>query len=420
MEMQSIQDRLDKIQHEEQAKTVSFINSQFGRNSRVLDISNKYLVKDTYDLFKKSLSNHVKNFNTYNSLILQNCLLTNSILIKLLSAISKLKIRHLITSLDLANNQIELSEKLSQKISDFFESSSKSKGIRLILQGNIVVSHSAISILMNTSRNIKELSLYDTRLSVEALLSLSEFLAKNKTISKLDLSYNPEAFKNAEIVHHLGISIGINSEIEYLNLSGNTPLHRDIILIKLLSGIANNKSLTDLVLGNLNFKDRAIEIICKILFPHMPLMGLDLQSNMITWKGLDLLLSSLPDFMTSLDVSYNSFKSNAVLSALGRNFKANRMLRKLNVSYSIELRSVESEALQEFCAGITENISLNELWCEGIKIGEDPDEFCSKVGEAIANRKYSLTFKISAVNCFSGSQNTSIASVKPINPFKFA
>lgn len=418
--MQSLQDRLNKIQNEEEDKTIAFIRSQFGRNSRVLDISNKYLVKDAYDYFIICLSNHLKKYNTYKSLILQNCLFTNQLLIRFLSTLVKLRTQHLITTLDLANNQIELSEKLAQKIVDFFENCLKSKAIRLILQGNIVVSPSALRIILQSEKKIKELSLYDTRLSAEALLSLSEAIGRNKTITKLDVSYNSEAFSNPEIVYNFGINIGINNTIEHLNLSGNTALRHEISLIKLLSGIANNKSLIELILGNLGFRDKAIEIICKILFPHMPLTHLDLQSNLITWKGLDSLLAHTSDYLTSLDLSYNLFKSNSVMTLLGKSLKKNRVLRKLNISYSIELERVDFDSVEAFCKGITENISLNEFLCEGIKIGEDPDEFCTRVGEAISNRKHSLTFKISAVNCFSGSQNSSISSLKATNPFKFA
>ena len=420
MEMQSIQERLNKIETDEEEKTIEYIRNQFGKHSKILDISNKYLVKDAFDYFSICLSNHFKNYNTFKILILENCLLTTAGLSKLLSNQLKLKIRHFISTLDIANNQVELSEKLAKKIANFFERNTKAKNIRLILQGNIVDSALALNQILNISKNFKELSLYDTRLSVDALVSLSEYIAKNKSLIKLDLSYNPGAFITSEIVHTFGISIGINSNIELLNLSGNTPLQKDLTLIKLLSGISNNKSLTDLILGNLNFKDKAVEIISKILFPVMPLMSLDLQSNNITWKGLDLLLHNLPDFITSLDVSYNDFRSNSVLDSLGRNFKTNRTLRKLNISYSIELKSIHTEALESFCEGITENISLNELWCEGIKIGEDPDDFCSKVGEAITNRKYSLTFKISAVNCFSTSQNNTAISLKTTSQFKFA
>lgn len=419
--MQSMQEKLKKIQNEEEEKSITFIRSQFGKHSKILDISNKYLVKEAFEYFVVCLTSHFKNYNTYRSLILENCLLTNVVISKLFTSLTKLKIRHFITSFDVANNQVEISEKIAKKLVKFLEKSVKSKPIKLNLQGNIVSSPVAVNAILSITRDFKELSLYDTRLSAEALLALSEFIAKNKSILKLDLSYNPTAFTNADIVQTFGISVGINNKIESLNLSGNSTIHKDVIFIKFLSGISTNTSLIELNLGNLGLRDRAVEIICKVLFPVMPLMELDLQSNCISCKAFDLLLSNLPDFITSLDVSYNDFRSNSVLESLGKHFKTNRTLRKLNISYSIELMSLDSNALDNFCRGITENISLSELWCEGIKIGEDPDEFCSKVGEAISNRKYSLTFKISAVNCFSGSQNNSCISKNTSKQaFKFA
>jgi DNA-binding Lrp family transcriptional regulator len=421
MEMHSIQEKLKQIQTDEEEKTIEFIRSNLGRNSKILDISNKYLIKDSFDYFTASLLNHFTTFNTYKSLVLENCLLSNKLLIKLLNKLSKMKMRHNVIHLDLSNNQIEINEKLSEKISRFFEGSFKPKQITLNLQGNLIIPAMVMTKLLSVNRDFKELSLYDTRLSPEALLALSEVLAKNKVIIKLDLSYNPSAFTSSEVVHTFGISIGINSNIESLNLSGNTSIQKDLIFIKFLSGISNNKSLQELIFGNLNLKDKSLEIVAKIIFPVMPLMILDLQSNFLTAKGIDLLLGSLSYFVISLDVSYNDFRNNSVLDTFGKFFRTSRTLRKLNISYSIELQHLNHASLESFCKGITENISLGELWCEGMKIGDDPDEFCSKVGDAISNRKHSLTFKISAVNCFAGSQNSSIISHRSSrNDFKFA
>ena len=419
--MQSIQEKLKQIQSDEEEKTIEYIRSYLGKNSKVLDISNKYLIREAFDYFVAALLNHFTTYNTHKSLILENCLLNSKLLIKLMNSLNNLKIRHNVTTFDIANNQIELTEKLAEKISKFFENSFSPKQITLILQGNLISSAAVIDKLVSLKRDFKELSLYDTRLSSEALLSLSEILAKNKVILKLDLSYNPTAFTSSEVVHTFGISIGINQHIESLNLSGNSSLQKDLVFIKFLSGLSNNKSLQELTIGNLNIKDRSVKIIGKILFPQMPLMVLDLQSNCLTSKGIEILLNSLSCFITSLDVSYNDFRSNSVLETFGRYFKTTRTLRKLNISYSVELNRLNLSSLDVFCKGITENMSLGELWCEGMKIGDDPDEFCAKVGEAISNRKHSLTFKISAVNCFTGSQNSTIISHKSSkHDFKFA
>jgi hypothetical protein len=408
MEIQSIEDKLKKIQSDEEEKTVAFIRNQFGRNLKVLDISNKYLVKDSFEYFCVCLTNHLKKYNQYKTLILQNCLLTNIAFTKLLNSILKIKNRHQLTSLDITNNQIDLSEKIGKKICKFFESGPKKKEVRLILQGNILTCGMCMNSILSTNRDFKELNLYDTRLSPEALLCISESISKNKSIQILNLSYNPSAFSSSDIVHTFGISVGINNKIEYLNLSGNTPLHKNVLLIKLLSGISSNTSLLEIVLGNLNLKDKAVDILVKTLFPSMPISSLNLQSNQITWKGFDLLLSSLSESVTSLDVSYNDLKSNMVLESLGKVLKSNRTLRKLNMSYSIELQNLKASSLDLLCKGLTANVSLSEILCEGIKISEDPDEFCYKLSEAISDRKFSLTFKISAVNCFSDIDNSTI------------
>ena len=50
------------------------------------------------------------------------------------------------------------------------------------------------------SYELLELSLYDCKISSEALIDLSDVLALNKRIYKLDLSYNPEAFEKREAV----------------------------------------------------------------------------------------------------------------------------------------------------------------------------------------------------------------------------
>lgn len=50
------------------------------------------------------------------------------------------------------------------------------------------------------SYELLELSLYDCKISSEALIDLSDVLALNKRIYKLDLSYNPEAFEKRAAV----------------------------------------------------------------------------------------------------------------------------------------------------------------------------------------------------------------------------
>lgn len=76
------------------------------------------------------------------------------------------------------------------------------------------------------------------------------------------------------------------------------------------------------------------------------------------------------------------------------------------MSHTIEMIELDEEILEKLSEALGKNDSLTEFYCEGVKISENPDKFCSMVNAAISLRKLSLTYKISAVNCSPGARNS--------------
>jgi hypothetical protein len=106
-------------------------------------------------------------------------------------------------------------------------------------------------------------------------------------------------------------------------------------------------------------------------------------------------------------LSYNSFTDDKVLTAVGNLLKHSRTIRSLKLSNSIELTSVSDNAIQALTEGLVTNVSLGDLFCEGVKLRDDPDTFCRIIGEAITNRRLALNYKISAVNCLEEASSIS-------------
>lgn len=127
-------------------------------------------------------------------------------------------------------------------------------------------------------------------------------------------------------------------------------------------------------------------------------------------------MDDLPELLSNLDISYNAINDASALLSISYHLMHSRSLRKLNISHSIELESLPHDTIDELAEAIAQNDSLSELTCEGVKLGDDPDYFCKRLGEAISVRRLSLTFKISAVNCFnSESSIESSAMIKNIS-----
>ena len=403
MEIQDLSDLYRKLKAKQISITDSFLCQNMCRHKLLLDISNKYLFDTSIITLKRLISKSYGSCMPIKTLVLQNCMLTaasaNSVLLIFLNFPGKINL----SSLDLGNNSITLSVELSTTIAKVLEKSSKNEPKSLNLQGNIISDPEAFSVLIACESAMSSLSLYDCNLQPQLLVILTESMTQNKSISKLDLSYNPEAFTSKSITHSLGVALGTNNYLTSLKLSGNPTLSRKSLFNKLCIGLRHSSSLEKLYIGNLALNDSGLNILRKRCLNFTNIECLDLQNNKITCKGFIKLIRNFPSGLNKLVVSYNRFEDSKVLLELGKMMQDQRSIRILNISYCFVFDSVVEKCMKALCIGISENRSLTELIMEGCKIGDDPDYFCKQLSEAIEARKFPITFRISAVRTYDGN-----------------
>ena len=406
MELKEVQDELTKIKLTEEIITVEYIKRVFGKHNSILDLSNHFLFEKSTSLLLRFLKSSFKLKKEIKILIMQNCLVSPASFLKVVKLF--ISSSRSLVSLDISNNRLNIEPQLTQLINSLFSKTNKLKS--LSLQGNICSDSHAIAELFTENIRLLHLNLYDTNLSSEALTVISHALRINSTILQLNLGFNSQAFEDPQIVGLFAESISENQHIEELNLNGNETLGLVDNLKRLCEGLKNNRSLSVLKIGGLNLEDFGLKILCTYLLKELPLTSLDIQNNNINDSGFKNLMVEFPINLTSLDISYNALKENISVVSLCGLLVDTKSLRKLNISHSFELETIESTVIDLLCEALSKNDSLSDLLCEGVKISDDPDMFCFKLNQAIALRKLSLTYKISAVNCFSTNSSHSIMS----------
>ena len=401
-EIQDLNDLYQKLKQKQINITTSFLYESVGRHKTLLDLSNKYLFDICIYQFKKLI---LKTYSTQlplRYLILQNCLLTASSAHSVLSTFLSFPGKLNIILIDIGNNSITFTPSLSNLLSKLFDKSIKSESKKLKVQGNLFPDREALNPLLKNP-NFELLNLYDCCLSSEVLLALSDQLSQNVKVQKLDLSYNSGGFSLKSTVFSFGIAAGLNSNLTCLKLSGVTALSKLPYLEKLCVGLKNSASLERLVLSNIPLTDKGLKVLRKKCFDCMSIEVIDLQNTALTSVGIGKLMKKLPDGLIKLGLAYNLINEAKLLSLMGKFLGPEKNLRHLNLSYCFSFDGIETSVLNCFCRGITENRSLSELFLEGCKINDDPDEFCKLLSIAIEERKYPICFKISAVRTGNGN-----------------
>jgi len=399
MDFKEMQQHLTTLRAAEDTKTVAFIKDHLDTHALVFDLSNRFLFDQACAQLISSLKAHFLKRNSLKKLCLQNVMLEtqrlNAVLKGLLEVRRPLALRYL----DIGNNRIDLAEDTADLLSRLLSKRVNSQAKTLILQGNTLQNPAAVALLFAHCGTLAELNLYDTRLSVEALAALAEALANDAKIKRLDLGYNAGAFSDVEVIEAFGNGVALNSHLEHVNLGGNNTLQKPKRLTALCSTLKATSSLESLGVGGLNLCDQGLDLLLTHLRTS-PICILDLHNNSISAAGFLSLFSELPTCLSSLDLSYNQINDPRTLLLLAQALTQTRNLRCLNISHSIEIEELSFKVKQALGEALKVNDSLTEFYCEGAKIGDDPDDFCDVLGEAISERRLSLTFKISAVNCF--------------------
>jgi Ran GTPase-activating protein (RanGAP) involved in mRNA processing and transport len=414
MEIKEVAEHLSQMTLYEETRTTEYLDENFSRHQTVIDLSNKYLFPQSLKVLLSLLHTHFVRSHSVKKLVLQNCMLEAPSLTQILQLLLGVRGTLSLKCLDIGNNRLQITPELAELLRQVLDKCGKLKLKTLCLQGNLLGEQGSIAKLLVGDCVIYELNLYDVRLSPKGLMAVSEALSINKSIHRLDLAYNVDAFTSSKAVQALAMGLSLNTQIERLNLSGNTSLASRKRLTTLFIGMSRNRTLETLVLSNIGLQDRSVKLIVSSLLMEVPICEIDLQNNGFSGRGICYLLKRLPPSLKSIDLSYNSLTDCESLRKLAAALIHSRDLRKLSISHAIELDEITEEAVEHLCRSLRTNDSLTEFICEGVKIAEDPDLFCRLLGEAIATRQLSLTFKISAVNCFK-STSTDDSSLKRIS-----
>ena len=402
MDIKTAKDELKRLKSSEKSRTLEYIKLTFGRHSHIIDLSNHYLFKQSISVL---CSMFKKQGGSYKQLTLKNCMLTGSALKKILKSMENSSLR----ILDIANNRLVLTPKLAFTISTFF--ATKNKPVSMILQGTLFPSADAFTKLVSYQFPIQELNLYDCSLSDSVITAISETLARGKQIQRLVLAFNSSILCTPEVIQSFATAVAANECLEYLDLSGIENLDRPDHLEVLCKYMAYSRSLQTIAMASIGFDDSAVSLLCGLLLAKMPVLTLNIQNNRLTATGISELFHDLPESLTSLDVSYNEISDPSALIAISSRLKRTRSLSSINISHTIQIDELDDRVIEKFCKSITDNDSLTELLCEGVKIGENPDGFCSLVNHAISVRILSLTYNISVVNCNPHARSTILGNL---------
>lgn len=412
MELQDLDDLYRKLKAKQAKITTNYIFEHIGRHKLILDLSNKYLFENCIYTFKKLINKTYTSTIPIKELILENCLLTSSSACSVLSIFLNFQGKISLNLINFGNNSITFTPSLSTMITKVLEKSGKNEGKKIRLQGNIISSGESIIPLMKNSLKIKSLSLYDCYLQPETLEAISDALSHDKNVKRLDLSYNPCGLSTKQTVRCLGVALGLNTHLLTLKISGIQHLANKSLLNKLCLGLRNSQSLNKLVIGNIPLGDGGLKILRKKCLLQLPLQKLDIQNNNISSRGIIKLFSKLPPDLIKFVASYNNFYDNKVLMEMGKALALEKGLRNLDLSYCLNLQTAEQKSMFAFCKGVTENRSLCELIMEGCKIQDDPDEFCRLLSNAIEDRKYPISFRISAVKSPDGYSSSYLSKTQ--------
>jgi len=401
MELKNLQEELKSLKNFEEITTIQYMKRIFGRHKRILDLSNHFIFDTSCELLCEFIKSSSKKRNSFKTLVFKNCMLQQETLQKLLECLTQSS-QNKVTHLDLGNNRMKFNLNLCKLLSVFLSRTSVKKAKVLNFQGNILEDPQGISGLFSQKFLIQELCINDTNFTPEALSKLSEFLSENYYIKKLDLRFNSEAFEDSEVMEFFGRSIANNSNIEHLDLSGNHSFADIQLLTAFIDQAKSNRSLMHLGLASIGLGDKGLSHLVRFLLNDLPLSSINLENNGISAEGLSDFIEFLPWNISGLDLAYNTFEDVTAIQSISKLLIETRSLKRLNISHTIEIEDLHEEVVEELCYTLTHNDTLNEFLCEGVKIAQNPDEFCLKLNEAISCRKLSLTYKIAAVNCFEG------------------
>lgn len=182
---------------------------------------------------------------------------------------------------------------------------------------------------------ITKLNFSKNHICEKGLTYFARIIAKNITITNLDLSLNNNGFISSKKsgLDDFGLSLQINKTLSILNLSYNSL--RKAGTEKIIRGLKNNTSIKELNLSVNIIGDEGAECIKDLLSTNKTLTKLDISGNAFTDTGISKIAEGLAENETLaiLDLSLNGITDEGVAKII-KSLESNRTLTKLDLSYN--------------------------------------------------------------------------------------
>ena len=182
---------------------------------------------------------------------------------------------------------------------------------------------------------ITKLNFGKNHICEKGLTYFARIIAKNITITNLDLSLNNNGFISSKKsgLDDFGLSLQINKTLSILNLSYNSL--RKAGTEKIIRGLKNNTSIKELNLSVNIIGDEGAECIKALLSTNKTLTKLDISGNAFTDTGISKITEGLAknDTLTTLDLSLNHITDQGVETIIN-SLELNTTLSKLDLSYN--------------------------------------------------------------------------------------
>lgn len=169
----------------------------------------------------------------------------------------------------------------------------------------------------------------------KGLTYFARIIAKNATITNLDLSLNNNGFISSKKsgLDDFGLSLQINKTLSILNLGYNSL--RKAGTEKIIRGLKNNTSIKELNLSVNIIGDEGAECIKALLSTNKTLTKLDISGNAFTDTGISKIAEGLAknETLNTLDLSLNRITDQGVETII-KSLESNTTLTKLDLSYN--------------------------------------------------------------------------------------
>ncbi len=182
---------------------------------------------------------------------------------------------------------------------------------------------------------ITKLNFSKNHICEKGLTYFARIIAKNITITNLDLSLNNNGFISSKKsgLDDFGLSLQINKTLSILNLSYNSL--RKAGTEKIIRGLKNNSSIKELNLSVNIIGDEGAECIKDLLSTNKTLTKLDISGNAFTDTGISKIAEGLAknETLNTLDLSLNRITDQGVETII-KSLESNTTLAKLDLSYN--------------------------------------------------------------------------------------